>query len=222
MDWFRSADDGSEKRGTAYSVSNAPTHKGGSWRASGQSGLSLFFRGCRVMRVIGGEFRSRILKSLPGLDVRPTTDRLRETLFNILAPRIAGARFADVYAGTGAVGIEALSRGAARAIFVEQKAAACEVIRANLRALGLESRAMVRQAKASSALASIEADIIFLDPPYRLEGEYARCLEILSRKPPALAIVQHPSRMPLPPLLECARVITQGDNALSFFGKLRD
>ena len=73
------------------------------------------------MRVIGGEFRSRVLKSLPGLDVRPTPDRLREALFNILAPRIEGCVFADLYAGTGAVGIEALSRGAARAVFVEQK-----------------------------------------------------------------------------------------------------
>ncbi len=72
------------------------------------------------MRVIGGEFRSRVLKSLPGLDVRPTPDRLRETLFNILTPRIEGVTFADVYAGTGSVGIEALSRGAAKTIFVEE------------------------------------------------------------------------------------------------------
>ena len=73
------------------------------------------------MRVIGGEFRSRVLKSFRACDMRPTPDRLRETLFNILAPRIDGAVFVDVYAGTGAVGIEALSRGAARAIFVERR-----------------------------------------------------------------------------------------------------
>src|SRR5258707_685400 len=95
------------------------------------------------MRVIGGEFRSRALKSLPGLDVRPTPDRLREALFNILAPRIAGAVFADLYAGTGSVGIEALSRGAARAIFIEQKHAAVRVIRENLKTLGVEARAEV-------------------------------------------------------------------------------
>jgi 16S rRNA (guanine966-N2)-methyltransferase len=166
------------------------------------------------MRVIGGEFRSRVLKSLPGLDVRPTPDRLRETLFNILAPRIAGATFADVYAGTGAVGIEALSRGAARAIFIEENREACEVIRANLRSLGVESRARVIQARASAALAAIDAGIVFIDPPYRLETEYARCLEILSRKPPELVIVQHPFRLALP---KPERIVKQGDNALSFY-----
>lgn len=168
------------------------------------------------MRVIGGEFRSRILKTVPGMDVRPTPDRLRETLFNILAPRIEGARFADVYAGTGAVGIEALSRGAARCVFIEQNATACAVIRANLRGLGLESRAVVRHAKASSALESIEADIFFLDPPYRLENEYARCLEILSRKTAGMIIVQHSTRLALPEILECTRVVRQGENTLSF------
>ena len=81
------------------------------------------------MRVIGGEFRSRPLKSLPGLDVRPTPDRLRESLFNVLATRIAGTVFADAYAGTGAVGIEALSRGASRAVFIEQSRSAVRVIR---------------------------------------------------------------------------------------------
>src|ERR1700761_7393171 len=95
------------------------------------------------MRVIGGEFRSRTLKSGPGLDVRPTPDRLRETLFDILGPRVEGATFADVYAGTGAVGIEALSRGAAHAYFLERNRKALDVIRENLAALGLESRATV-------------------------------------------------------------------------------
>jgi 16S rRNA (guanine966-N2)-methyltransferase len=166
------------------------------------------------MRVIGGEFRSRILKSLPGADVRPTPDRLRETLFDILAPRIHGITFADVFAGTGAVGIEALSRGAAKAIFVEQNRAACGVIRANLRSLGIESGATVMQAKASAALPTIDADIVFLDPPYRLENEYSRCLEILARRPPALIVAQHPVRLALP---EAKRIVKQGDNALSFY-----
>ena len=170
------------------------------------------------MRVIGGEFRSRVLKSLPGLDVRPTPDRLRETLFNILTPRIDGATFADVYAGTGSVGIEALSRGAAKAIFVEESRDACDVIRANLRSLGLEGRARVIQARASGTLGAIDAGIVFIDPPYRLETEYTRCLGILARKPPELAIVQHPWRLALPEVLKCTRVVRQGDNALSFFG----
>ena len=95
------------------------------------------------MRVIGGEFRSRRLKSIPGDATRPTPDRLRETLFDILAPRIEGAIFVDAYAGTGAVGIEALSRGAAHAYFLERNRAALETIRENLAALGLEARATV-------------------------------------------------------------------------------
>src|SRR2546427_11682553 len=113
------------------------------------------------MRVIAGEFRSRPLKSLPGLDVRPTPDRLREALFNVLAPRIPGTVFADVYAGTGAVGIEALSRGASRAVFIEQSHSAVRVIRENLRALGIKDRADVRQGRASATLPKIEADIVF-------------------------------------------------------------
>ena len=172
------------------------------------------------MRVIGGEFRSRLLKSVPGLDTRPTPDRLREALFNVLAPRIEGATFADVYAGTGAVGIEALSRGASKAIFVEHNRAAAAVIRENLRALGLESRSVLRNTRASVALAQIEADVVFIDPPYALESEYGRALEALGEKPPALAIVQHASRMETPETagsLRRTRVLRQGDNALSFY-----
>src|SRR5579862_7103582 len=128
------------------------------------------------MRVIGGDFRSRLLKSLPGLDTRPTPDRLREALFNVLAPQIEGVTFADVFAGTGAVGIEALSRGAARAVFIEQSRNAVAVIRENLRSLAIESRASVRQGRAAAVLPSIEADIFFLDPPYRLELEYEKSM----------------------------------------------
>lgn len=172
------------------------------------------------MRVIGGEFRSRLLKSLPGLDVRPTPDRLRETLFDVLAPRIEGTTFADVYAGTGAVGIEALSRGAARAIFVEQSHKAAGVIRENLRSLGLEKRAILRHSRASVVLPQLEAEIVFLDPPYRLEAEYARSMELLGARPQQLVIVQHSSRLKLEERygeLRRTRVLKQGDNALSFY-----
>src|SRR5207253_7301115 len=131
------------------------------------------------MRVIAGEFRSRRLKTLPGLETRPTPDRLRETLFNILTPRIDGATFLDAYAGTGAAGIEALSRGAARAIFVEKNRAAVDVIRENLQSLGIASRAEVLTAKALTVLERLTADIVFLDPPYELEREYAEALELL-------------------------------------------
>src|SRR5579872_3197204 len=124
------------------------------------------------MRVIAGEFRSRKLATLPGMATRPTPDRLRESLFNILAPRIEGATFMDVYAGTGAVGIEALSRGAGRAIFIERNRAAVEVIRENLSSLGLDNRSEVFTGKSILVLDRLAADIVFLDPPYDLQREY--------------------------------------------------
>lgn len=177
------------------------------------------------MRVIGGEFRSRPLKSLPGLDVRPTPDRLREALFNVLAPRIQGTIFADLYAGTGAVGIEALSRGASKAVFVEQSHAALRVLRENLRALGVETRAEVRHGRATAMLPKIEADIVFLDPPYRLEREYESALILLGDNPPPLVIAQHPPRLKLQEIygaLHRTRVMKHGDNALSFYGQSED
>jgi len=91
------------------------------------------------MRVIAGTYRSRILKSLKGLALRPTSDRLRETLFNVLAPNISGSRFADLFAGTGAIGIEALSRGAAEVVFIENHAPATALIRKNLDSLGIRA-----------------------------------------------------------------------------------
>ena len=132
------------------------------------------------MRVIAGEFRSRRLKSIPGLATRPTPDRLRETLFNILAPRIEGATFLDGYAGTGAVGIEALSRGARHAFFLERSRGAIDVIRENLDALGLEPRATVVAGPVLLTLNRYPANIVFFDPPYELEREYAALLDALA------------------------------------------
>jgi 16S rRNA (guanine966-N2)-methyltransferase len=172
------------------------------------------------MRVIGGEFRSRRLKTLPGRALRPTPDRLRETLFDVLAPRIAGTVFLDAYAGSGAVGIEALSRGAARAIFVENHRGGVEVIHQNLKSLGLEGRAEVVCGTTLAALARRRADIVFLDPPYDLTAEYDAVLRALGESPPALAIAQHPARLALKEgygQLRRVRLLKQGDNALSFY-----
>lgn len=176
------------------------------------------------MRVIAGEFRSRRLKTLPGLETRPTPDRLRETLFNILAPRIDGVTFLDAYAGTGAAGIEALSRGAARAIFVEKNRAAVEVIRDNLRSLGIENRVEVFTAKALTVLERLTADIVFLDPPYELEREYAGALDLLGSRQNPLVIAQHASRFTLAESygsLRRTRVVKQGDNSMSFYENTR-
>jgi 16S rRNA (guanine966-N2)-methyltransferase len=181
------------------------------------------------MRVIAGEFRSRKLLSIPGLETRPTPDRLRETLFHILgsigSPALEGAVFVDAYAGTGAVGIEALSRGARHAVFVEKDRRAIEVIRRNIAVLGLEARSRVIQSAVAVYLGSpeasnLDADIVFLDPPYPKEREYRAALEALEPKPPLLAAVQHsgsfsPSAEYGP--LRLLRTVRQGANALSFF-----
>ena len=177
------------------------------------------------MRVIAGEFRSRRLKTLPGLATRPTPDRLRETLFNVLAPMIGDSVFLDAYAGTGAVGIEALSRGALRCIFVEKNRAAVEVIRENLASLGLNNRAEVYTGKTLAVLERLTADVVFLDPPYELEKEYEAALSILgANQLGALAknfvIAQHSSRTALRSeygVLLRYRVLKQGDNSLSFY-----
>lgn len=174
------------------------------------------------MRIIAGQFRSRRLKTLPGMRTRPTPDRLRETLFNILAPRIEGALFVDAYAGTGAVGIEALSRGAREAVFIEKNRAAVDVIRQNLKALGLETRAQVICGKTAVALGRRKADIVFLDPPYDLENEYGAALGALGEAPPALVIAQHTVRLALAERygrLRRAREVRQGDNVLSFYAE---
>ena len=172
------------------------------------------------MRVIAGEFRSRRLKSIPGLATRPTPDRLRETLFDILGSRVEGAVFLDAYGGTGAVGIEALSRGAARAIFIERSKGAEKVLRENLASLGIENRALVALGEAASLIPRYKAGIVFLDPPYDRESEYGKVLDLMGESPPELVIAQHSARLTLPEAcgqLVRTRVVRQGDNALSFF-----
>ena len=173
------------------------------------------------MRIIAGEFRSRRLKSIPGAATRPTPDRLRETLFDILGQRIEGATFLDAYAGTGAVGMEALSRGAAHAVFLERHRKALEAIRQNLASLDIERRATVVAGPVLVTLPKYSADIVFLDPPYDLEREYAAVMELLGENPPAIAVVQHSVRYALADVhgaLRRTRIVKQGDNALSFYG----
>jgi 16S rRNA (guanine966-N2)-methyltransferase len=176
------------------------------------------------MRVIAGEFRSRKILSIPGLATRPTPDRLRQTLFDILvnvpSPAIEGAVFVDAYAGTGAVGIEALSHGARHAVFIEKDRRAVEVIKQNLASLGLQARSRVMEGAVSIYLAGLDADIVFLDPPYVKEREYLATLEAMETRPPALVVVQHAARFLLAEQygpLRLTRTVKQGDNALSFF-----
>ncbi|MFI5096836.1 MAG: 16S rRNA (guanine(966)-N(2))-methyltransferase RsmD [Candidatus Acidiferrales bacterium] len=188
------------------------------------------------MRIIAGTFRSRQVKSLKGLKglaLRPTSDRLRESLFNVLAERIPGCRFLDVFAGTGAVGIEALSRGAAEVVFIENHSPVATLIQRNLDSLGIRETTRILKLDALRGLQRLAAertpasalfDIVFLDPPYAAADEYRRVLTFLGSAPflgpGALVIAEHRRTFGLPETLgqlERVRVLRQGDASLSFF-----
>jgi 16S rRNA (guanine(966)-N(2))-methyltransferase RsmD len=172
------------------------------------------------MRIIAGEFRSRRIKSVPGLATRPTPDRLREALFNVLAPNIEGSIFLDAYAGCGAVGIEALSRGAEQAIFIENHRTAVRIIQQNLRSLDLETRSIVIRGPVTANLRRFHPDIVFLDPPYELVREYEESLNLLGSMAPSLVVAQHATCQLWRDsygLLRRTRILRQGDNSLSFF-----
>lgn len=185
------------------------------------------------MRVIAGTYRSRILKSLKGAALRPTSGRLRETLFDVLGPDVQGARFLDLFAGTGAVGIEALSRGASEVAFIEKHKPAAALIRHNLESLGVSAGTAVLATDALRGLEQLAAkqkggalafDFAFLDPPYAQAGEYDRVLRFLGccrlLAPRAMVIAEHQKRLALPREignLQRSRVLHQGDATLSFF-----
>ena len=190
-------------------------------------------RHAETMRVIAGQFRSRTLKSLPGMELRPTSDRLRETLFDILTAgnpqALEGSVWIDLYAGTGAVGIEALSRGAAMIYFVESAPDAAELIRKNLNTLGIAAGFQVLRQDAVRALEAwgkngIQANFVFVDPPYRMEAAYAQTLAALSNSsyvlPGTIVVVEHQKKFDpgeQAASLRRYRLLKQGDAALSFY-----
>jgi 16S rRNA (guanine966-N2)-methyltransferase len=185
------------------------------------------------MRVIAGKFRSRQLRSLKGVALRPTSDRLRETLFNILGSHVACSRFVDLFAGTGAVGIEALSRGAPEAIFIERHAPAAALIRKNLESLEIKTGARVLSVDALHGLELLEQELergprlptlVFLDPPYGNTEDYDRVLSFLGfaalLDEESLVIAEHRKNFDLPETignLQRVRVLKQGDTCLSFY-----
>jgi 16S rRNA (guanine966-N2)-methyltransferase len=193
------------------------------------------------MRVIAGKYRSRRLQTLRGTALRPSSDRLRETLFNILGAAIEGAVFVDLFAGSGAVGIEALSRGARGVIFVETHAAGAALISRNLASLGIPTAAQVASRKTFAGSAEIlrmdamdalerlaeggaHVDFVFADPPYANTRAYEDILaffgesQMLARS--GRVIAEHRRNSDLPTIaghLERMRVVEQGDTALSFY-----
>lgn len=178
------------------------------------------------MRVIAGEFKGRRLEAPRWDGLRPTSDKLRETLFNVLATRVGGARVVDGFAGTGALGIEALSRGAVHATFVERDPRALALIAGNLERCGVlpERYAIIRGDFLSAARAAretIRADLVLLDPPYDLSsleeaiGSAGALLDV-----GGLVVVEHAKRRESPAAaggLHRYRVLTSGDSALSFY-----
>ena len=175
------------------------------------------------MRIIAGTLKGRRLDAPDWSGLRPTSDRLRETLFNVLASRIVGARFLDAYAGTGAVGIEALSRGASHVTFVERDPRAARLIEQNLARCGVQDRyAIIRAGFAGAAQRLTDPfQILFLDPPYGA-GELIAALEAAAAlvAGDALLIVEHATRDKAPDAvggLSRRRELVQGDSALAFF-----
>jgi 16S rRNA (guanine966-N2)-methyltransferase len=180
------------------------------------------------VRVIGGIYRGRRLRTAEGFAVRPTSDRLRETLFNILAPQVGGSRFLDICAGSGAVGIEALSRGASEATFIDNSRRACSAIEANLQALGVGREATVIRSDAVAALkrlaeASEQFDIIFFDPPYASDIYRAVMLKLAASallSDNAIVIAEHRAKTPPESNyggLKMRREVKQGESALAFY-----
>jgi 16S rRNA (guanine966-N2)-methyltransferase len=195
------------------------------------------------MRVIAGTYRSRKLQTLRGTALRPSSDRLRETLFNILASDVEGSVFLDLYGGSGAVGIEALSRGAREAIFVENHPPVVALLRRNLESLGIEA-AGPRARKGFAGTAEIlvldvanaldrlisrgtRADVVFADPSYADARAYDTVLDLLGESDllvrNGVLILEHARRNALPAVagqLERTRELEQGDSSLSFYHRV--
>jgi 16S rRNA (guanine(966)-N(2))-methyltransferase RsmD len=179
------------------------------------------------MRVIAGTLKGRQLKAPTWEGLRPTSDRLRETLFNVLAPRVAGARFLDLYSGSGAVGIEALSRGASEVVAVESHKKAVRVIEHNLASLGVDHGFQLIAAEVMQGLRQLSGgafDLIFLDPPYREHGAYEQVMRLIAElgllAPNGLIIAEHEKHFDPGDALASfrrTRTLRQGDAVLSFY-----
>ncbi|MEK0313299.1 16S rRNA (guanine(966)-N(2))-methyltransferase RsmD [Cohnella sp. 56] len=181
------------------------------------------------MRVISGEARGRPLKAVPGQTTRPTTDKVKEALFSMIGPYFDGERVLDLFAGTGGLGIEALSRGAGHAVFVDANAKSIEVVRANLEATRLAARAEVFRQDAGKAIRLLEQrgaepfGLVFLDPPYAMKNGDALLLELVERglaDEDTVAVVEHESGFEYGERIgpfERRRLARYGETAISIY-----
>jgi len=181
------------------------------------------------MRIIAGTYRGLRLRTLKGGNLRPTSDQMRETLFDVLGPSVEGATFLDAYAGTGAVGLEALSRGARDVVFIEHHRAAAQLIRQNLAALKIDSGYALLTCSVVTGLERLESegerfDVVFLDPPYEEIREYHHTLRQLARgtllRPASVVIAEHSRHVELEEnylALHRSRLLRHGDAQLSFY-----
>jgi len=184
------------------------------------------------MRVIAGKYRGLRLRTLKGGNLRPTTDQMRETLFDVLGPSVENAAFLDAYAGTGAVGIEALSRGARDVVFIEHHRAAAQLIRQNLAALKIDTGYALLTCGVLKGLERLERDgerfdVIFLDPPYEEIREYHQTLRQLARsallQPASVVVAEHSRHVELEEnylTLHRARLLRHGDAQLAFYRRV--
>ncbi len=177
------------------------------------------------MRIISGQFKSRQLPAAPPPGTRPTSDKLRETLFNILGETVRGCTFLDGCAGVGAIGIEAISRGAAKVVFVDQSRKATGMIRKNLESLGIGGGFKILEMDLAKALNicardGIAFDIAFVDPPYDREHIYKDALDHPLLSADGVLVLEHSKRVTMPESagnLGQARTLQQGDSVLAFY-----
>ncbi|WP_018132900.1 16S rRNA (guanine(966)-N(2))-methyltransferase RsmD [Effusibacillus pohliae] len=182
------------------------------------------------MRVIAGELKGKRLAAVPGQTTRPTTDKVKESMFNIIGPYFAGGAVLDLFAGTGALGIEALSRGMDRAVFVDHDAKAIQVVRKNVELCGVTDRAQIYRNDARRAIAALAKrgqrfDLVFMDPPYQMDviPQLARSLlEQHLLQDSAVIVAEHGKDRQLPDRIESLgrwKFVTYGDIAVSFYKK---
>ena len=181
-----------------------------------------------TVRVVAGSAKGRPLKSVPGMGTRPTTDKVKEAIFSMIGPYFGGGAVLDLFAGTGGLGIEALSRGMDRAVFIDMEPKSIDTVKANLKSTGFESEAEIFRNEAGRAIKALEKrkynfDLVFLDPPYRMKNGHALMMEMAMRgllKAGAVLVLEYESSHSYPEEMSgfChLRTAKYGETAVSIY-----